>query len=270
MAGRRSVDLALRLMDHQLVGAGGALLGNVDDLVLREDRSGVLVIGLVSGPEALGRRQPGLLGRWIVAVWQRLDPRERPRPLMVPMSHVRDIGSAVTVSDWAERVLDEANGLEQWLRRHVVGAIPGAKTGEHRLAGVAPSVPDAHEELDRPGDTRLLSELVGVAVVDAGGARLGTVSEVRAEPFEQSGLEVGRLRVTSVVFGPRRLGGELGYRTLDDQGPWLLARAFRWWHRDDQEVPWSEVGAVDWEGHRLTLRGGGPWRRPLGGGAPGR
>ncbi|KRE58990.1 hypothetical protein [Phycicoccus sp. Soil748] len=260
----RAVDLVLRLMDHQLVGPSGALLGNVDDVVLREDRSGLLVVGLVTGPGALGPRQPGLLGRSIVAAWRRLDPRERPRPLMVPMSHVRDIGSAVTVSDHAERVLHEAAGLEQWLRQHVIGRIPGAKAGDDRLAGTATYAPDAHEELDRPEGTRLLSTLVGAGVVDPGRTSMGTVCEVRAEAFEQSGPEVGRLRVTGVVFGPRTLGGELGYRTLTDQGSWPLARGFRWWHRDDHEVPWGQVDAVDWEGRRLVLRGHGGWRHPLG------
>lgn len=258
----RTVDLVLRLMDHQLVGPSGALLGNVDDVVLREDRSGLLVVGLVTGPGALGPRQPGLLGRWIVAVWRRLDPRERPRPLMVPMSHVRDIGSAVKVSDHAERVLHEAAGLEQWLRRHVIGRIPGAKAGDDREAGTATQAPDAHQELDRPKGTRLLSALVGARVVDGRGIFVGTVCEVRAEALEQSGVEVGRLRLTGVVFGPRTLGGELGYRTMTDQGPWLLARAFRWWHRDDHEVAWSQVDAVDWDGRRLLLRRNEGWRHP--------
>lgn len=260
----REVDLVLRLLDHQMVGASGALVGNVDDLVLREDSSGLLVLGVVSGPGALGPRQPGLLGRWIVAVWRRLDARERPEPLMVPMSHVRDIGSAVTVSDRAERVLHEAAGLEQWLRRHVVERIPGAKSGDDRLAGLVTRRPDPHKELDRPGGTHLLSELLGARVVDGGGAPLGAVSEVRASAFEQSGLEVGRLRVTSIVFGPRRLGGGLGYRTVGDQGPWALARAFRWWHRGDHEASWGQVDDVDWDGRRLTLRGRGSWRHPLG------
>ena len=260
----RRVDLGLRLMDHQLVGPSGALLGNVDDVVLRQDDQGLVVVGLVSGPGALGPRQPGRLGRWIVAVWRRLDRRERPEPLMVPMSHVRDIGSAVTVSDRAERLLHETAGLEQWLRRYVIGRIPGAKAGDDRLAGAATYRAADHAEHDRPDGTRLLSELLGVTVVDEGGAQLGTVFEVRAEAFERSGLEVGRLRVGSVVFGPRTLGGGLGYRTLPDQGPWALARLLHWWHRDDHEVPWGQVGDLDWDGRRITLRGSGGWQRPLG------
>lgn len=258
----RWVDLDLRLMDHQLVGPSGALLGNVDDLVLREDRTGVLVIGLVTGPGALGPRQPGRLGRWLVAVWRRLDRREHPQPPMVPMSHVRDIGSAVTVSDRAERLLHETAGLEQWLQRHVIGRVPGAKSGDDRLAGTATYPAADHEEHDRPEGTRLLSELLGVEVVDREGHHLGTVFEVRAEAFERSGLEVGRLRVASVVFGPRTLGGGLGYRTVRDQGPWALALLLHWWHRDDHEVPWGQVGDVDWDGRRLTLRSSGGWQRP--------
>ncbi|OLP52464.1 hypothetical protein BJM39_01230 [Salmonella enterica subsp. enterica serovar Javiana] len=183
---------------------------------------------------------------------------------MVDMSHVRDIGSSVTVSDRAERVLHEAAGLEQWLRRHVVERIPGAKAGDDRLTGTAAHPQDPHEELDRPEGTRLLSELVGAEVVDERGGSVGTVSEVRASAFERTGLEVGRLRVTSVVFGPHHLGGELGYRTIGDQGPWALARAFRWWHRGDREAPWGQVGDVDWDGRRLTLRGSGGLRHPLG------
>jgi sporulation protein YlmC with PRC-barrel domain len=257
-----TIDVALRVMDHQLVGPSGALLGNVDNLVLGQEREELLIVGVLSGPGGFGPRQPGLLGRWIVAVWKRLSSREQPSPLMVPMSHVRHIGSAVTVSDYAEGIMEGAPGLEQWLRRHVISPIPGATAGDDRLAGTTVGSAASHDELTPPMDSHLVSDLLGAKVVDDTGASLGTVMELRGLPFEQSGLEVGRLRVTSVVFGPRRLGGELGYTTVTDQGPWLLARFFGWWHRDDREVAWSDVADVDWDNQRLLLRAGGTWRHP--------
>jgi sporulation protein YlmC with PRC-barrel domain len=251
-----SVDVALRVMDHQLVGPSGALLGNVDNLVLRQEQEELLIIGVLSGPGGFGPRQPGLLGRWIVAVWKRLSSREQPSPLMVPMSHVRSIGSAITVSDYAGGVLQDTSALEQWLRRHVISAIPGATAGDDRLAGTIVGASAAHEELKPPTHSHLVSDLLGAEVVDSAGASLGTVMEIRGLPFERTGLEVGRLRVTSLVFGRRRLGGELGYTTLTDQGPWLLARFFGWLHRDDREAPYTDVADVDWDNHRVTLKAG--------------
>ena len=257
-----SIDVVLRVMDHQLVGPSGALLGNVDDLVLRHDPDELSIVGVLTGPGGFGPRQPGLLGRWIVAVWKRLSPREEPSPLMVPMSHVRSIGSAITLSDYAESALQGTAGLEQWLRSHLISAIPGATAGEDRLAGTTVGSTTSHDELTPPVGSHLLSDLLGAAVVDDTGRSLGAVMELRGLPFEHSGLEVGRIRVTSVVFGPRPLGGELGYTTLPDQGPWLLARFFGRWHRDDREATWSDVADVDWDHRRVTLRADKRWRHP--------
>src|SRR5689334_1003646 len=119
---------------------------------------------------------------------------------MVPLSHVRSIGSAITVSDYAEHVLQGAAGLEQWLRRHVISLIPGATAGDDRLAGTSMVSFGRHDELTPPADSHLISDLVGAEVVDATGKSLGAVVELRGLPFEQTGLEVGRLRVTSIVF----------------------------------------------------------------------
>lgn len=257
-----SIDVTLRVMDHQLVGPSGALVGNVDNLVVRQEKDELFIVGVLSGPGGFGPRQPGLLGRWIVAVWQRLNPGEDPSPLMVPMSHLRSIGSAITVSDYAEGVLQGAAGLEQWLRRHVISAIPGATAGDDRLAGTTVGQPVDHDELTPPKGSHLVSDLLGAEVVDDTGGSLGAVLELRGLPFEQTGLEVGRLRVTSIVFGPRALGGELGYTTLTDQGPWLLARSFGWWHRDDREATWDDVAHIDWAEQRVTLRAGQNWRHP--------
>ena len=116
--------------------------------------------------------------------------------------------------------------------------------------------------LTPPSGSHPLSDLLGAAVVDDTGTCLGTVMELRGLPFEQTGLEVGRIRVTSIVFGPRRLGGELGYTTLTDQGPWLLARFFGRWHRDDREATWTDIADVDWDDQQVTLRGDRNWRHP--------
>ncbi|MDQ1536341.1 MAG: hypothetical protein QOE58_734 [Actinomycetota bacterium] len=258
----RSIDVALRVMDHQMVGPSGALLGNVDNLVLHHDPDGLLVAGVISGPGGLGPRQPGLLGEWIVAVWRRLHPKEAPKPLMLPMSHVRTIGPAVTVSDYAEHVLDQSSGLEQWMRMHLVSRIPGATGGQDRLAGTDIPPPAPHDELEVPTDAHLLSDLLGATVTDGAGTILGTLNELRADAFEQTGLEVGRLRVRSIVFGPHRLGGELGYTTLSDQGPWLLARGFGWWHRHDREAAWNDVARIDWDPPVITLIAGRQLQHP--------
>ena len=257
-----SIDVVLRVMDHQIVGPSGALLGNVDNLVLRQEADELFIVGVLTGPGGFGPRQPGLLGQWIVAVWKRLSRREQPSPLMVPMSHVRSIGSAITLSDYAENALQGTLGLEQWLRRHLISAIPGATAGEDRLAGTTMGSTTSHDELTPPAGSHLLSDLLGAAVVDDTGTSLGAVMELRGLPFEHSGLEVGRIRVTSVVFGPRRLGGGLGYTTMPDQGPWLLARFFGRWHRDDREANWGDIADIDWDHPRVTLRAGQTWRHP--------
>jgi sporulation protein YlmC with PRC-barrel domain len=249
------IELGLRLLDHQIVGASGSLLGNVDNLEVRELGGELLVTGILSGPAAHGPRQPGLLGDWIVAVWWRLRPEERPVPLAMPMAHVRRIASGVEVSAWAEDVLNGTNALEMWLRRFVVNRIPSAKGGEDRLAG-EPTSPSrsAHEELELHPDAHLASILVGARVLAADGANLGQVLDVVAEPFESSGLEVGRLRVTELVVGRHSLGGELGYTADWKQGPWLVARLVRLWHRGDRAVPWEDVATIDWDQRAVTLR----------------
>ena len=110
--------LGLRLLDHQILGREKEMVGNVDDVAL-EDRDGRLVaVGLLRGPGAWAHRQPGALGRWGRAIWRRLDPREDPRPLVLPLDHVVAVGSAVHVDPWADAFLAGADGLELWLRRH--------------------------------------------------------------------------------------------------------------------------------------------------------
>ena len=244
------LDLGLRLMDHQVVGRDDEMLGKVDDVALEERDGRLLATGILRGPGAWAHRQPGALGRWGRAVWRRLEPHEDPRPLVLPLDHVLRIGSAVHVDPWAEALLAETDGLELWLRRHLVARIPGARGGEHRLGGTLDLRPRPVADLGLPRTSHLLGTLLGCSVVTADGADAGRVVEVRARQVSAVESRVGPLVVTSVVHGRHRLGGESGYVEDPTMGPRALGALVRQWHRGHTETPWSAVAAVDWGASR--------------------
>ncbi|MFL6169153.1 MAG: hypothetical protein ACJ711_05735 [Ornithinibacter sp.] len=252
-----ALALGLRLLDHQLLGQEQEMLGNVDDVVLEERDGRLVAVGLLRGPGAWANRQPGALGRWGRAVWRRLDPRADPRPLVLPLDHVLRIGSAVQVDPWAATYLAATDDLELWLRRHLVGKVPGARGSDQLLEGHPPSLPQQHADLELPAGSHVLSSLIGARVIHGDGSDAGRVVEVRGAPVTPMASRVGPLLVTSVVHGPRRLGGELGYREDPTMGPRPLGAALRWWHRHDVETGWDEVRSVDWAASRVLLRGPG-------------
>jgi hypothetical protein len=123
--GDRVLDLRLELLDRQLVGPEGRLLGKVDDLELTEAPDGALyVTALLSGPLALGPRLGGRVGAWVVAIARRLSLDPDPAPLRIAMSQVTDLGSAVTVAFPAHE--GSVAALERWLDVHVISRIPGS------------------------------------------------------------------------------------------------------------------------------------------------
>jgi hypothetical protein len=91
-----------------------------------------------------------------------------------------------------------------------------------------------------------MSEVLGVAVVDAGGTRLGQVTDVRLVqdgPYIE-GFGQG-LRVDALVVGRGGIASRLGYVRGGVRGPWLLrmlaaaleGRAFL--------VPWADIERTD-------------------------
>jgi sporulation protein YlmC with PRC-barrel domain len=119
-------DLALQLLDHQVVDPEGGMICKVDDIELARHRDGSwYVAALLSGPQALGPRLPGRLGRWVMAIGQRFSLHDRAEPHRIPFERVTEIGSAVTV----DRRRDELRlaPLEDWVREHVVDRIPGSR-----------------------------------------------------------------------------------------------------------------------------------------------
>jgi hypothetical protein len=265
-ADRETLDVGLRILDHQIVGGRDQLLGNVDNLELRETDTGLLVTSIVVGPGGLGARWPGRarhwppgreaghFGRWVMAVWRRLSPASDPQPLVLPMTEVEGLGSDVEVTEWGAAVLAGSAGLELWLRHKLVGRIPGAKGGEDRLEG-EPLEEHAPERV--PGlhpDGRLVTDLLGARAQTSEGRPLGVVLDIGCEAFERSEAFVGRLRVTSLLCGTRQIGARLGYAEDPRMGPWLLARLVRRLHGSDRRVPVDAVASIDWENKAVTVR----------------
>ena len=127
----RSYDLALELLDYQLVDADGRLAGNVDDIEIElpegwPDAAAEppIVSGLLSGPGVLAERFGGRVGRGWAELHRRLHPDDQP-PTFLPMSDVRSIDSAVHLGIGRDRLASYS--LERWFRVQVIEKIPGAK-----------------------------------------------------------------------------------------------------------------------------------------------
>jgi sporulation protein YlmC with PRC-barrel domain len=122
-----SLLLGFDLLDRQIVDFTGALIGKVDDVELTVDDQGVPhVTALLVGPQALGRRLGGALGRWISSVAGRLHPTEHPDPLRIGWDLVANnprVDCVVRLSVRRELLTEPA--LEEWLRTHIIDHIPG-------------------------------------------------------------------------------------------------------------------------------------------------
>lgn len=245
--------LVLRVLDHQLVGPEGELLGNVDDLELDIGRHGWVVTHLCVGPAALGRRLPGGLGRWTTAVWRRLQTRPDPGPAMVPMRAVTDVGSALTVDRAAADSLARSFGLEWWLRRHVISRIPGAKGGGDDRADQEPPIeaPEA-TAVARPYVGVSVSDLLGSRVLDADGVELGVVTELLCDPRPTHRPAAG-LRVTHLEYGVHAATSELGYNADSRQGPLVVSAVLRWWQRGNRVAALEDLRSLDLEAGTVTV-----------------
>jgi len=253
--GRERLDLVLRVIDHQVIGPDGALLGNVDDIELAGRGSELTVAGLAIGAEALSHQLPGRLGAWADAIRKRLSTRTDPTAFVLPIEHVTEIGAAIAVDDAAAEALLRAQGFEAWLREHVISRIPGAKGGDDPERRLKPDQADGGSSQDRglrsegagppgssnppmrpPGESGTwLSSLHRRPVVDESGKDLGKVLELRCST-RSSPWRITHLEVTRTV-----MGAELGYNVDPVQGPAFVGRLFRHLHRHDLLIPIDHV-----------------------------
>ena len=125
MTAARTLDLELHLLDRQVIDSAGRFVCNVDDIELELDETGhPYVTAILVGPRALGPRLGGRLGRWVVAIAQRLSEDNAPQPLRIDFAHVTDIGNAIQLAR-RTRELD-VTPLEVWVDANVIGRIPGS------------------------------------------------------------------------------------------------------------------------------------------------
>jgi sporulation protein YlmC with PRC-barrel domain len=110
--------VGFHLLDRQIVDVAGRLAGKVDDVELGTGEA------LLVGPQALGPRINGRLGRLITTIARRLQLGEPSGPIRIPYEHVGDVNSAVNLTIRRELLPEPA--LEVWLREHVIGRLPGA------------------------------------------------------------------------------------------------------------------------------------------------
>ena len=115
------------LLDRQILDRDGYSIGKVDDVELAAEGGRLRVVALLVGPQALGRRLGGLLGRWISGVAGRLHPEDHPDPIRIPYALIEEHTSSIRLSVTRDRLPEPS--LEQWLREHVIERIPGADRG---------------------------------------------------------------------------------------------------------------------------------------------
>lgn len=122
---RGTIDVGLHLLDRRVLDRDGEPLGRVDDLEFAPDDDGrPRLTAILLGPEALGARLGGRIGRWVADLGHRLRPNHGPAP-RIEWDEVERLGTDVRL----HRHRDEFDfpHSERWVREHVIGRIPGAR-----------------------------------------------------------------------------------------------------------------------------------------------
>jgi len=98
----------------------------------------------------------------------------------------------------------------------------------------------------------ILSEVIGLRVLDAHGAAVGRVVDARFRL--EGGGTPSTARLVGLIISPRSASSFLGYERRSSGGPALVARLLRWMHRGSFLVSWESIaGFYD---DRVELRAG--------------
>lgn len=118
------MELIRDCLDKQLIDRNGRKMGKVDGIIIlieegKPTRVAYIEVGAVTQARRLHRGLAKLITR-ISKRW-RVDPKD---PFRIPWSKIVVSGIDVTVNEDAEET--PALAWEKWLRKKVVGRIPGA------------------------------------------------------------------------------------------------------------------------------------------------
>ncbi|MEV7096603.1 hypothetical protein AB0M80_27495 [Amycolatopsis sp. NPDC051045] len=116
------VDLGDALLDRQIIGEDGTVVGKVDDLELRAEGGTYVVDALLVGPEALADRLGGPAGKLLRRIGRGFRARA---PQRIPLNAIRRIEPAIVVTTAVAQATNSPS--EDWLRRRIIGRIPGAR-----------------------------------------------------------------------------------------------------------------------------------------------
>jgi hypothetical protein len=98
----------------------------------------------------------------------------------------------------------------------------------------------------------ILSDMLGLTVLDPEGAKLGRVIDAR---FRLEGHTIpARARLTGLIVSPRSASSYLGYERRGETRPAVLGRFLRWRHRGSFLVAWADIARID--EHTIKLRPG--------------
>jgi hypothetical protein len=121
-----AVDLALHVLDRQLIDSEGTPCGKVDDLeltVLQEGQAPV-VTHILTNPGALAPRIRGRTGKIMHALWRRFHESWPPRPVTIDWKLVGKADYAVHLT--VQRGEAGLMRSEEWALHTIVEKIPGA------------------------------------------------------------------------------------------------------------------------------------------------
>lgn len=116
--------IGFTVLDRQVVDRRGENMGKVDDVEFTwRPGETPMMTSLVVDAASLGGRIAGRLGRTWEAVLSRLRPLDH-APTTVPIEDVEEFTPTTVLST---EVPSDGRPVEDWIARHVIGRIPGAR-----------------------------------------------------------------------------------------------------------------------------------------------
>ncbi|QQQ61860.1 PRC-barrel domain-containing protein [Paenarthrobacter ureafaciens] len=97
----------------------------------------------------------------------------------------------------------------------------------------------------------ILTDILGIDVLDSSGKRLGEVSDVRFALDAAPGPLLSKARLVGIIVSPRTASSFLGFERQNLTQPWPIAQLLRWRHRGSFLVLWEDIALMGPKSVRL-------------------